>query len=302
MPTVAEQYVEALKHIDSMYALWGPKPNTALKPGCCGYFDAQGSWNPIVDLGKQDEASRFGFATVLPTLEEESLGKWEPACSENVAWKRVALAAPVKIPQLGVDLKMKLEFSKDDQYGACLVTGPTVVNKYYANPKTLFEDWAMKKYGAVSRAVPDVKEHGLWIITKVYETPRCAVAGWAGTSGSLSLYAGAGSLFGGAITLEGTLAAGQEHSAALWKFLPDDDTKSDDIWSLVTGKLFKSNSNIPPYVVFVGALRYKRTMRPFPPHLVPVGKPSRGDEDEGLVEVSDEDGDKLWLQREEWGQ
>ncbi|KAK0666652.1 hypothetical protein QBC41DRAFT_397883 [Cercophora samala] len=283
MPTVAQKYVEALKHIDGMYALWAPKPNTALKPGCCGYFDAQGSWNPIVDLGKEDEATRFGFATVLPPLEEERLGKWEPACSENVTWKRVALATPLKIPQLGVDLKMKLEFSKDDQYGACLVTGPTVVNKYYPNPKTLFEDWVMKNYGVVSRAVPDVKEHGLWIITKVYETPRCAVAGWAGTSGSLSLYAGAGSLFGGAITLEGTLAAGQEHNAALWKFLPDDgDPKPDDgIGSLATGKLFKSSSN----------------------YLVPIGKPSRGDEDEdeGLVEVPDENGDKLRLQREEWG-
>ncbi|KAK3394999.1 hypothetical protein B0H63DRAFT_518065 [Podospora didyma] len=113
MPTLSEQYADALKHIDGMYALWSPKLSTCLKPGCCGYFDAQGHWNQIVDLGKQDEAcKRYHFTSVLPESEEDGLGKWDPACSENI-----------KLPQLGVELKMKLEFSKDDKYGACLVTG-----------------------------------------------------------------------------------------------------------------------------------------------------------------------------------
>jgi hypothetical protein len=39
-----------------MYALWNPKLSKVLKPGCCGYFDAQGNWNPIVNLCHEDEA------------------------------------------------------------------------------------------------------------------------------------------------------------------------------------------------------------------------------------------------------
>lgn len=96
MPTLAEQYVDALKHIDGMYALWAPKLSNVLKPGCCGYFDEQGQWNPIVYLCNQEEAEKYNFTTALPEPEEDALGKWDPACSENVKWKRVALQAPVK--------------------------------------------------------------------------------------------------------------------------------------------------------------------------------------------------------------
>ncbi|PNP73797.1 hypothetical protein FNYG_12987 [Fusarium nygamai] len=229
-----------------MYALWNPKPNTVLKPGYCGYFDEQGSWNQIVDLSNQEEATKFNYTQDLPEPEEDGLGKWEPACSENVKWRRAALEAPAKIPQLGIELKMKLEFSKDDKYGACLVTGPTVTCKYFSNRITLFDEWAKSNYSSISSSVRDVKDHGLWIITKVYETPRCAVAGWAGPASSLSLYAGAGAIFGGAITLQGTIA--EERTSALWKFLPDDDSKSDSGWNSFTGNIFKSKSEVSEYI------------------------------------------------------
>jgi hypothetical protein len=156
------------------------------------------------------------------------------------------------------------------------VTGPTVTMKYFQHPKMLFRDWAKKNYVAISREFVDVKKHDLWVITKVYLTPRCAISTWDGGASSSSLYATVGALSGSALTLGGEV--GQEQSNALWRFLPDDQGDSDGLWKCIKGSILgkddgKQVSSLilpsiadncltgfqtPPYVVFIGGLRYRR--------------------------------------------
>lgn len=134
---------------------------------------------------------------------------------------------------------MKLEFSKNQGYGACLVTGPTVTTKYFQHPKTLFHAWAKQNFYSISRNFRDIKDHGLWIITKVYETPRCAISSWSGAAASSCLYASVGALSGGALTLGGEI--GEEQSNVLWRFLPDDDSESEGLRRSVKNKLLRSS-------------------------------------------------------------
>lgn len=94
---------------------------------------------------------------------------------------------PIKLPELGVEFKFKLEFKKEKGYGASLVTGPTVTETYFENPKMLFHDWAKRNYRSISERYPDVRTHGLWIVSKAIETPRCAICSWDGGEDSVSL-------------------------------------------------------------------------------------------------------------------
>jgi hypothetical protein len=93
---MSDQYVDALKHFDKLFALWSPDQETEIKPGSCGYFDSEGEWNAIADLCNPADAEKFHYGPALPKPKEKPLGKWDPVCSKNMKWSRVVLDAPVK--------------------------------------------------------------------------------------------------------------------------------------------------------------------------------------------------------------
>lgn len=136
-----------------------------------------------------------------------------------------------RIPELKVELKIKLEFSKEAGYGATLVTGPNITESFFENPKELFESWVKKNYRSISKRFLDVKQHGLWIITKVFVTPRCAISSWSDSEESACLYGSVNALVGSSLTVGGTL--GEKKSGIFWRFLPDDESGSNGLWNCV---------------------------------------------------------------------
>ena len=146
-----------------------------------------------------------------------------------------------RIPELNVEFKIKLEFSKEAGYGASLVTGPSVTETFLEHPKKLFQGWVEKNYRSISRRFPDVKEHGLWIITKVFETPRCAISSWSNSEESACLYASVNALVGGALTAGGVI--GEKQSSVFWRFLPDDESGSDGLWKCVKNLVGRGPGN-----------------------------------------------------------
>ena len=121
---------------------------------------------------------------------------------------------------MGVTFDFKLEFTKEKGYGATLITGPNVTETYLENPKTLFHEWAKTNYRSISDKYCDVRENGLWIITKVFQTPRCAILSMSSDTESASIYLGAATMAGGSLTLGGAL--GDKEQSGIWRFFPPD--------------------------------------------------------------------------------
>jgi hypothetical protein len=121
---------------------------------------------------------------------------------------------------VGVTFEFKLEFMKEKGYGATLITGPNVTETYLENPKTLFHEWVRTNYRSISDKYCDVRESGLWIITKVFQTPRCAILSMSGDTESACVYLGSAAMAGGSLTLAGAL--GEEEQSGIWRFFPPD--------------------------------------------------------------------------------
>jgi hypothetical protein len=121
---------------------------------------------------------------------------------------------------VGVTFEFKLEFLKEKGYGATLITGPNVTETYLENPKTLFHEWAKTNYRSISDRYCDIRENGLWIITKVFQTPRCAILSMSGDVESACIYLGGTAMAGGSLTLG--CALGEKEQSGIWRFFPPD--------------------------------------------------------------------------------
>ncbi|KAH8723082.1 hypothetical protein GQ44DRAFT_774360 [Phaeosphaeriaceae sp. PMI808] len=264
-------YPKAMKYFHSLYAVWSPDQTGRIKPGACGYFDDSGDWNTIANLRdiKADDAS-FLKPPQIPEPIEKFQGRWPPICSDGVSWAQMQLDVPIPIPDADIKFEAKIEFTKQKGYGASLVTGPNVSSTYLENPKAIFQDWIKANYTSIRDRYPDIKDHGLWIITKTYHTRRCAISSWSGLEQSACLYVGAGALVGNSLTLQG--AIGETKQSGIWRFFSE---KSKN----------KKDRNIG-YTVFVGGLRYQSSILGLKE--VPVTAPMRGkEEDEFLVDSND---------------
>ncbi|OCL06467.1 hypothetical protein AOQ84DRAFT_355460 [Glonium stellatum] len=290
------QYVKAMKHFNKLFALWSPEQTTQIKPADCGYFDPQGDWHSVVDLRAIQAWDESPTApSPIPEAKRKSLGRWQPVCSEGVRWTRSALQVPIKLPDFGVEFKFQLEFKKEKEYDACLVTGPSVTEPYLENPKSLFHEWVKQNYRSISEQYPDVRTHGLWIVTKAIETPRCAICSWDGCEESVGLYLGANTLVSGALTLGG--AIGDKESSGIWRFLPaGNGNESDEAWRCVVNR---PTGNIDDnYLIFIGGPRYYDGI--FGLREADIAAPMRGEE-----ELEDEfeivrDGKTIIVACEDW--
>lgn len=91
------QYIRAMKEFYNLCALWSPDQPPSVKPGACGYFDAQGDWNTIVDPTQSDQVdSTLTRPLSLPNSKTKSLGRWGPTCSEGIKWAQTELDTPIE--------------------------------------------------------------------------------------------------------------------------------------------------------------------------------------------------------------
>ena len=95
-----EIYAERMmKRHDYGYPFYEPPSDAEVSPGKCGYIDQHGSWNPVVDLTKNDaELISLGFTELGATLQkapkDQSIA-WGPKYSDLVSGKQFDLKAGV---------------------------------------------------------------------------------------------------------------------------------------------------------------------------------------------------------------
>ncbi len=95
-----ELYAELLKDHPEGHALYKKCSGRDVKPGSCGYFDADGDWNSIVELhGKNHDALAANGWTDLKGVtvsEDPGFVRWGPKTSRNVHGVQVKVELGVK--------------------------------------------------------------------------------------------------------------------------------------------------------------------------------------------------------------
>ena len=70
----------------------------------------------------------------------------------------------------GCHIRVQVGSYERKSYGATLIAGPNISETYLGDPKTLIHECAKTNYRSISDEYCDVRENGLWIITKVFQT------------------------------------------------------------------------------------------------------------------------------------
>ena len=169
------------------YALFRPALSKILKPGCCGYIDAQGKWNPILPDIQAPTASNFRASASLDPMDPQTL-IWGPKTSADVAHQNVDFSGSADLTAAGfpAEVKLVMEFSTTKDFGAILHCSESVRERgfYHRNP---FLSWAKANAQAILNAYPDVRDHGVWVVMSTFETQKVDINTWSGSQKKVSM-------------------------------------------------------------------------------------------------------------------
>lgn len=85
-----EIYPYLMKELSQGFALYKPWDSKWLKPGMCGYFDAEGDWNTIVDI-TQISGTDGTYTPLEESLDIQTTAAedWAPVFSQGVKYAAV---------------------------------------------------------------------------------------------------------------------------------------------------------------------------------------------------------------------
>ncbi|KAJ5531574.1 hypothetical protein N7527_004967 [Penicillium freii] len=163
--------------------LYIPPPFKKFHPGSVGFFDENGGWNQITDLGKEGQSKTDGFTALGRTLsrDEPTASMWKTRSSESEDGNHVRLsgglsaAAAAAVP-IDVSGDGKHKHSASGKAG--LVTGSLVKREKILAPfGKPVSKWASENAKALlaSDFSTDIEKNGLWIIQSAWVTDECAI-------------------------------------------------------------------------------------------------------------------------------
>ncbi|KDR73009.1 hypothetical protein GALMADRAFT_252413 [Galerina marginata CBS 339.88] len=176
-----QQYADVMGNHPFGIALYRPLPRSSFNPGSCGYFDDFGAWNPIAHFDDGAEALREKGLSTAQELEKAPVDDgiiWGPKTSSRTRATKVELSGGID-PALGIPITVSAvySYSVDKDIGAILLTSPRITYEryYHSSP---FKRWCKENAPTILRRWPEVKTHGLWIITSTHSTKKCAINMW----------------------------------------------------------------------------------------------------------------------------
>jgi hypothetical protein len=200
-------YANAMRRHPFGFALYHPCDKNVLNLGSCGYFNDLGDWNPITNVSSQDDHNYSGIEEELQKADPQELS-WGPKCSEHVTEHREKMKAEMcskvsgiadyrAVPGIPSGVNIFCKYSSSESFGAVLLTTAPVIKTFYYHDMP-FIKWFEKNAAAIVRNHPEVKKHGLWIVTATCSTTKCALNAWTskekevavGFSGTASQLAG----------------------------------------------------------------------------------------------------------------
>jgi hypothetical protein len=184
-------YANYMKNHPFGTALYTPQPYSLFHPGSVGYFDSNGSWNPIVDLSSPSDpaASYTPVAERLERAPSETSIQWGPKISAKTKAHKVGLKAGVSTAVSAVmpfDIGAWYRFSSEGEGGAILLTKSPVRHEkyYYESP---FKVWIRDNATLLLKKRTEIVDYGLWIVTSTWSVEECAINVWSETGHGVSV-------------------------------------------------------------------------------------------------------------------
>lgn len=180
---LATKYAAAMAEHPYGHALFRPASSKSLRPGSCGYLDDQGKWNPIIsNIEDTAELQQTGLPFLVPRplvpMHPQS-HTWGPKTATNMIYRRTAFSGAADATAAGfpAEVKMVLDFSAKTNFGAILHCARQVTEEgfYHTDP---FLQWAKTNAQALISACPDVKRHGVWVVTSTFGTQEADILAW----------------------------------------------------------------------------------------------------------------------------
>jgi len=189
-------YANAMRQHPFGFALYHPIDKDVLKLGSCGYLNDLGDWNPITNVSSAVDNRYVAVDEELQKGDPQELN-WGPKCSDHVTEHREKLKAEMAIPGIPTNVNVFCKYASNQRFGAVLLTTPPVIKSVYYHDMP-FLKWFKTNAATIVRNHPEVKQHGLWIVTSTYSTSKCALNAWTskskevavGFSGTMSQMAG----------------------------------------------------------------------------------------------------------------
>ena len=176
----ATRYTEAMKDHPFGHALFVPELSTALMPAACGYIDRLGRWAPVTYIDDEELLTEVGLS--LPsalTSRTPRTHTWGPKVSTLVNVRRLGVNLGAPIPAgFPASVKLVLDFTSSSSFSSILHCPKSVTHEGYYHPG-VFQKWAEKNAEKILELVPDVKEHGFWMVTDTYSTTDVRVITWS---------------------------------------------------------------------------------------------------------------------------
>jgi hypothetical protein len=177
-------YANFMKNHPFGTALYTPQPYGLFHPGSVGYFDSNGSWNPIVDLSSPEDLAELGYTPVAERLKrapsEKSI-QWGPKISSKTKAQKLGLKAAVSAAvatAIPADIGAWYRFTAQEGGGAVLLTkAPLRHEKYYY--ESPFKGWLRDNATLLLEKRKEILEYGLWIVTSTWSTEECAINVWS---------------------------------------------------------------------------------------------------------------------------
>lgn len=196
---LATKYMETVKEHPYGYALFRPALSKDLQPGCCGYVDDNGKWNPILPDIRTTTDKGFSASRPLSAMHPQS-HTWGPKASAGVVHKRIAFEGGADALAAGypMDVRLAVDFSATSEFGAVLHCEKGVTESGFHHRKP-FKDWALANAQAILTLCPDVKKRKVCVVASTFEAQEVDINAWSGKNKTVSMGFKAGATGAGEI-------------------------------------------------------------------------------------------------------
>ncbi|EHK47297.1 hypothetical protein TRIATDRAFT_217898 [Trichoderma atroviride IMI 206040] len=161
-----------------------------IHPGSCGYFDLEGDWKSIIDLSSEQDLISQGWKIPDDEIFDNNgpgSATWGPKTSSSV--QSCSIGGTVKADNTVASLKTSItvSYKSNSSQGAVLFTESPILRHQIGSEASALQWMSENSSEMMRRHKQIIKDRGVWIVTKIYSTRRCAIAIMTGRSSSVEI-------------------------------------------------------------------------------------------------------------------
>ncbi|KAL7924175.1 hypothetical protein ACQKWADRAFT_325363 [Trichoderma austrokoningii] len=161
-----------------------------MHPGSCGYFDSEGDWKFIIDLSSEHDLISQGWKIPDDGIYDTNgpgSATWGPKVSNSVQKSSIGGTARANNTPSSFNTSVTVSYHSNSDQGAVLLTESPILRHQVGDESSAMQWMADNITEMIRRHKDIIRKHGVWIVTKIYSTRRCAIAIMTSESSSVEI-------------------------------------------------------------------------------------------------------------------